>query len=161
MSQHASRAGDGRSPDSRVAAQPNLPGQCVQWCHSVLLSAHSCGGSHGFGACWLRRTVFPFHLAYLWRARTITRISPDFQDMINTKIRCRCAPDSLPNDAVYRLNCAKSSMTRTAANACTRSRYNVIPPLCPSVARPKCSGRIPTVTGAFARSASPRLSVQT
>ncbi len=25
------------------------------------LSAYSCGGSHGFGACWLHRTVFPFN----------------------------------------------------------------------------------------------------
>ncbi len=56
------RTGDGRSPDLRVAASPNLPGQIIQWLISGSLTAHSCGGSHGFGAYWLRRTVFPFHL---------------------------------------------------------------------------------------------------
>ncbi len=58
----ATRTGDGRSPDLRVVASPNLPEQFVQWLVSGLLSAYSCGGSHGFGALWLRRTVFPFHL---------------------------------------------------------------------------------------------------
>ncbi len=28
---HAIHAGDGRSPDSRVNASPNLPGRLVQW----------------------------------------------------------------------------------------------------------------------------------
>ncbi|CUH77079.1 hypothetical protein TRM7557_01199 [Tritonibacter multivorans] len=49
---------DGRSPDLRVTALPVLPR------HSPVdlsgaLSAHSCGGSHGVGAFWLHRTVFP------------------------------------------------------------------------------------------------------
>jgi hypothetical protein len=44
------RTGDGRSPDLRVEASPNLPGCIVQWSMSGWLSAHSCGGSHGFGA---------------------------------------------------------------------------------------------------------------
>ena len=70
----ATHAGDGRSPDLRVAASPNLPGQLVQWSMSGSLAAHSCGGSHGFGALGRGRTVFPFHLVSLWRPRTITRI---------------------------------------------------------------------------------------
>ena len=58
---HGLYAGDGRSPDSRVDASPNLPGQLVQWFISGSLTAHSCGGSHGFGT-QKGRTVFPFHL---------------------------------------------------------------------------------------------------
>ena len=42
--------GDGRSPDLRVTASPNLPGRCVQWSLSGLLSAYSCGGSRGLGS---------------------------------------------------------------------------------------------------------------
>ncbi len=62
---------DGRSPDSRVKARRPFPDLWVQWLDGSL-SAHSCGGSHGFGACWLHRTVFPFHPADLRPARTIT-----------------------------------------------------------------------------------------
>lgn len=36
------------------------------------LSAHSCGGSRGVGAYWLRLTTFPFHLVRLGHLRTIS-----------------------------------------------------------------------------------------
>jgi hypothetical protein len=39
---------DGRSPDLRVIALPDLPGQSGQWLFPEELTAHSCGGSHGF-----------------------------------------------------------------------------------------------------------------
>lgn len=52
---------DGRSPDLRVHASPTLPGQFGQWIISEQLTAHSCGGSCGFGAYWLHHTAFPFH----------------------------------------------------------------------------------------------------
>lgn len=29
-----------------------------------VLDAYSCGGSHGLGPCWVRRTVFPLMSAY-------------------------------------------------------------------------------------------------
>ena len=63
MTRPASGQGDhfGRSPDSRVNAWPGLP--TVLWHSSDIipasLSAYSCGGSHGIGALWLHRTVFP------------------------------------------------------------------------------------------------------
>ena len=59
---------DGRSPDLRVYAFPNLPGLWNPVVFSETLAAHSCGGSHGFGACWLHLTVFPFHPASPSRA---------------------------------------------------------------------------------------------
>ena len=35
--------------------------------YSASLAAYSCGGSHGFGACWLHLTVFPFHPVFAVR----------------------------------------------------------------------------------------------
>jgi hypothetical protein len=48
----------GRSPDLRVEARLHLPARLGQWHFAALLSAYSCGGSHGFGAFWLRLTAF-------------------------------------------------------------------------------------------------------
>lgn len=53
---------DGRSPDLRILAERRLPGFPVAGGlirQDVSLSAHSCGGSHGFGPDWVVRTVFP------------------------------------------------------------------------------------------------------
>ena len=63
----------GRSPDLRVEARLHLPARLGQWHFAALLSAYSCGGSHGFGAFWLRLTAFPFNRVANARR---TRIAP-------------------------------------------------------------------------------------
>ena len=51
---------DGRSPGLRVQAIPILPGLKASGSLGAL-TAHSCGGSRGFGGWWLHLTAFPFH----------------------------------------------------------------------------------------------------
>ena len=94
----ADRAFDGRSPDSRVLAFPNLPGPFSgPVVFSGSLAAHSCGGSHGFGAFWLHLTVFPFHPALLRGPETI--------DAHETRCMVQCQwTTELPNDLVQSLS---------------------------------------------------------
>ena len=54
-----------------------------QWPIAALLSAHSCGGSHGFGAFWLNHTVFPFHFPGVTPGKTITAIYEVTLDGVN------------------------------------------------------------------------------
>ncbi len=75
---------DGRSPDLRVEAFSNLPKpNAAQWYISKSLTAHSCGGSHGFGARWLNLTVFPFHSGRIFAARKPSR--PSFYRLYNSR----------------------------------------------------------------------------
>lgn len=75
---------DGRSPDLRVEAFSNLPKpKPAQWYISKSLTAHSCGGSHGFGARWLNLTVFPFHSGRIFAARKPSR--PSFDRFYNSR----------------------------------------------------------------------------
>jgi len=57
------------------------------------LTAYSCGGSHGIGACWLHRTVFPFNPGAFRSPETISAHTefyrPQLQEFSKTDLR-RC-----------------------------------------------------------------------
>ncbi len=80
---------DGRSPDLRIMACPSLPGRhgAVQWHSSGSLTAHSCGGSHGFGALEAPPHRVPFSsCGYLRSARTIDSTLRKILSMFNSVV---------------------------------------------------------------------------